>query len=139
MICWQLFLFIALQLIPPNLAFAIRQSNRTYGNSIVWFQPAVLDKGQTERGVAKLSVTPKENDNATREVSRETEQFDPDEIAQELLLKRLGIDQAPSTIGFDGDQLPLPVFTSLVIFIGTTALTIYGYYIGIMGFPTDGP
>jgi hypothetical protein len=36
---------------------------------------------------------------------------------------------------FDESKLPLPLFSSLVIFVVTTYLTGYMFYIGIMGFP----
>lgn len=133
----QFFLFISLQLLPHNLAFTIRKSAR-YGVSTVRFQSEGLANAVPRHVVANLSAKPNEKD-IEREVSSEKDEIDLEEMAEELLLKRLGIDQPVPSPGFDADQLPIPLFTSLVIFIGSTVLTIYGFYIGIMGFPKDGP
>jgi hypothetical protein len=47
----------------------------------------------------------------------------------------------PSSAGlfdaFDESKLPLPLFSSIVIFVVTTFLTGYMFYIGIMGFPEN--
>ena len=38
---------------------------------------------------------------------------------------------------FDESKLPLPLFSSVVIFVVSTYLTGYMFYVGIMGFPEN--
>lgn len=71
-------------------------------------------------------------------VKEQPKDADEGEMTQELLMKRLGMDEV-SQPGFDAEMLPLPLFTSLVIFIGSTILTVYGIYVGIFGFPVESP
>jgi hypothetical protein len=89
-------------------------------------------------GATHLSATPKKNGSERESPSEET---DLDELSQEMLLQRLGMDpneSSPFSV-LEAMELPIPLFTSLVIFIGSTVLTIYGIYVGFMGFPNDGP
>lgn len=83
-----------------------------------------------------LSATSKDNDDA---VDESPKVLDEGQISQELLMKQLGMDDASKSSGFDAEMMPLPLFTSLLIFIGSTVLTLYGLYIGIVGFPVDIP
>jgi hypothetical protein len=148
---WQFLLVLALQLIiPHNLAFTVIESSARRSShwiDQVRFQERrggdrvkTNDLNKFKGMVANLSSTPKKNDNFERGVPSD-DGPDVDELAQELLLKRMGMDpnNASPWSSFDAGQLPLPLFTSLVIFVGSTALTLYGIYVGLMGFPNSGP
>ena len=79
----------------------------------------------------QLSDGPKEED--------QEDEKSPEQLQMELdaMVKQPGYFECFEPDNLDESQLPIPLFTGLVVFIGSIAFTVYTYYIGIMGFPDD--
>jgi hypothetical protein len=70
------------------------------------------------------------------------------DMSEDLLEKRLHLDlnamveDESNLLGFtpsnfDNSQIPIPVFTAVLILLGSLYVTGYGFYVGINGFPVD--
>jgi hypothetical protein len=106
----------------PNRA----RSSSSIGSSLTW-------------RVRQLSA---DGSNDANEEGDTDKEFSEEEKLQ-MKLNTLVEDDDPSMIGwftpsnFDDSKLPIPVFTSVLVLLGSLYFIFYGIYVGLYGFPGE--